>query len=162
MSFSIVNIGMSEAGLSIRRALPPTPAELIEKIRALERKLIGKEPVDVPTEHVIHGGMYVRTIAMPPGMVLSGCLLKVPTIVTVAGSAAVLAGDEWLELEGFNVIPGCVGRKQLFVSHSTVIISMVFRTAANTVEGAEAEMTDEADQLLSRRQNANNVVITGE
>lgn len=140
--------------------LPATAPELAEKLVALDAALMGKEPVDVPTEHVIHAGMYARTIAMPAGMVLTGALIKLPTLVIVTGSAAVLVGDEWMRLDGYNVLPASARRKQVFVSFSTVVITMVFPTKARTVEEAEREFTDEWEQLLSHRQDANQVVIT--
>jgi len=140
--------------------LPATTPELIAKISALEKLAMGHEPVDVPTEHVIHGGMYARTITMPAGMVLVGALLKRETVVIVTGSASVLAGDRFIELRGYNVIPASAGRKQIFISWSPVIITALFPTTAKTVEEAEAEATDHADDLLSRRQDANRVVIT--
>jgi hypothetical protein len=142
--------------------LPATTPEMVEALVALEDKMIGREPVELPTEHVIHAGMYARTIAMPAEMVLTGALIKRATLVVVTGSAAILVGDQWLKLEGYNVIPASAGRKQVFVSYSTVIITMLFPTQAKTVEEAEREFTDDADRLLSRRQNANTVVITGE
>ena len=142
--------------------LPATTPELLEKIGALEAELVGQEPCELPTEHLIHAGMYVRTIAMPKEMVLTGALIKRATVVIVTGSAALLAGREWLRLDGYNVIPASAGRKQVFVSYSPVIITMLFPTQAKTVEEAEAEFTDECDRLLSRRQDANSVVITGE
>lgn len=142
--------------------LPATPQGVIDKIRALEKECVGHEPVELITEHVIHAGMYVRTIVMPAGMLLTGALLKRSTVVIVSGTAAALAGDRWLHLEGYNVIPASAGRKQVFVSYTPVIISMAFPTQAKTVEEAEAEFTDEADGLLSRRQDANRVVVTGE
>jgi hypothetical protein len=46
------------------------------------------------------------------------------------------------------------------VSRSPVLITMMFPTKARTIEEAEREFTDDADRLLSRRQNANTVVIT--
>jgi hypothetical protein len=144
------------------RSLPATAPAMIEQIAELERMLTGHEPGELPTEHVIHAGMYARTIAMPPGMVLTGALMKRATVVIVSGSAAVLAGEEWVGLDGYNVIPASAGRKQVFVSRSTVTITMLFPTLARTVEEAEAEFTDEAAGLLSRRQDANTVVITGE
>lgn len=142
--------------------LPATPRDLIEKIAAFEEVQIGHEPVEVPTGHLIHAGMYARTILIPQDMVLTGALMKRASVVIVVGSASVLAGGEWLEFEGYNVIPASAGRKQVFVSRSLLIITMLFPTQAKTVEDAEAEFTDEAASLLSRRQNANRVVITGE
>jgi hypothetical protein len=141
--------------------LPPTPPDVLRQIELLEEKLMGDEPVEVPTEHVIHAGMYARTIVMPAEHMLLGALIKIPTLVIVLGAARVLAGDRWIELEGYNVIPASAGRKQVFVSHSPVILTMLFPTSAKTVEEAEEEMTDEAFRLLSRRQDANTVVITG-
>lgn len=142
--------------------LPATTPRLLEKIAELERALVGHEPVDVPTQHVIHGGMYARTIVMSKDMVLVGAHIKVATLLIVTGAAAVLAGEEWIELEGYNVLPASAGRKQVFVSRSPVILTMIFPTRATTVEEAEAEFTNECEALLSRRQDANTVVITGE
>lgn len=142
--------------------LPPTPPELADRLRSLEDALIGHEPVELPTQHVFHAGMYARTIVMPPGIVLTGALMKRATLVIVVGRARVLAGEEWIELAGCNVIPASAGRKQVFASCSEVTITMVFPTAARTVDEAEAEFTDDAARLLSRRQDANTVVITGE
>lgn len=142
--------------------LPATSPEMVARLSALEELLIGNEPFDLPTQHVIHAGMYARTVAMPAEMVLTGALIKRATLVIVSGSAGVLVGEEWLRLEGLNVIPASAGRKQVFVSYSPVTITMVFPTMARTVEDAEREFTDDADRLLSRRQNANTVVITEE
>lgn len=154
---------MPKPALAIPSALlPATTPEMLAAIGTLQEKLTCNEPVEVPTQHVIHAGMYARTIVMPKEMVLVGALLKRATLVIVTGSAAVLAGEEWIELEGYNVVPASVGRKQVFVSYSPVIITMLFPTQARTVEDAEAEFTDEAAALLSRRQDANTVVITGE
>jgi hypothetical protein len=157
---------VEQVARNICRAVYPclgaTPPDVLNQIVALEEQLIGHEPMDVPTEHVIHAGVYARTIVMPAGMVLTGALMKRATLVIVTGSAEVLAGDEWVELEGYNVIPASAGRKQIFVSRTSVIITMLFPTQARTVEEAEAEFTDEAAALLSRRQDANAVVITEE
>jgi hypothetical protein len=143
--------------------LPATTPELLEKIRALEEfQLSNGEPTDLPTEHLIHAGLYVRTITMPKEMVLTGALIKRATVVIVTGSCALLAGEEWSRLDGYNTLPASAGRKQVFVSYSPVIITMIFPTQAKTVEEAEREFTDDCDRLLSRRQDANTVRITGE
>lgn len=143
-------------------SLQATTPDMLARIAVLEETLIGHEPIDLPTEHVIHAGMYLRTITLPKEMVLTGALIKRATVVIVTGSAAVLVGEQWMRLDGYNVIPASAGRKQVFVSYSPVIITMMFPTKAKTVEEAEAEFTDDADRLLSRRQNASSVVITEE
>lgn len=150
------------AAIITARVLPPTPPDVLKKIAALEDSLRALEQTETPTEHVIHAGMYARTIVMPPAHELTGALIKRATLLIVTGSARVLVGEDWVELTGYNVIPASAGRKQVFVSRTSVIITMLFPTQARTVEEAEAEFTDEADLLLSRRQDSNIVVITGE
>ena len=158
-------------------ALPATSPEMLDKIGQLESVLLGLEaverPADLDTEHVIHAGMYARTIRMPAGMVLTGALIKRATLViTVGGPATILAGEHWVVIEGHRVIPARANRKQVFISAvkdehgewigAPIIITMLFPTTAKTVEEAELEFTDDADRLLSRRQDANTVLITEE
>lgn len=144
------------------RMLPATAPDALAKIVAIEKWVLGLDQVKLPTEHVIHAGMYARTIKMPAQTILTGALMKRSTLLILSGSALVLVGDEWVEFEGYNVIPGSAGRKQVCVSRSLVIATMLFPTQARTVEDAEAEFTDEAAGLMSRWQDANTVVITAE
>ena len=53
------------------------------------------------------------------------------------------------------------GRKQIFVTRKPTVITMIFRTDAQTVEQAEAEFTDEAELLMSRQSDSDLVLITG-
>jgi len=144
-------------------ALPPTPPEVIEKITDAQNKCLEHEQLLIKTDHVIHAGMYIRTITMPPGTALIGTLIKRPTAVITVGSARVLVGEDWADVDGYQVLPASAHRKQIFVSRGPFIITMAFPTSAKTVEEAEAEFTDEIDDLLSRKQEAmNTVTITGE
>lgn len=142
-------------------ALPATDDETLKKLLAVQQVMLSEKQVDIPTHHVLHAGMYARTITMPPGVVLMGALVKIPTIVTVVGSAKVFVG-EWVDVRGYQVLPARAGRKQIFVSMSALIVTMTFPTSAQTVEEAEREFTDDAEMLLSRKQDLNTVVITGE
>ena len=143
--------------------LPPTAPEIVEKLCEMQQvEMANGDHVPIYTEHLIHAGMYSRTITMPPGVKLIGALMKIPTIVTVVGTALVLVGKEVAEIEGYAVLPGSAGRKQIFISKGSVIISMTFPTSARTVQEAEREFTDEYDILLSNRQDLNRVEITEE
>src|SRR6185503_3455492 len=95
--------------------------------------------------------MYTRTIHLAPEVVLAGALVKVPTMLIVCGKTAVFTGENWIELEGYHVIPARAGRKQIFVTREDTCITMIFRTDAKTVEQAEEEFTDEAKDLMSRQ-----------
>ena len=65
-------------------------------------------------------------------------------------------------ITGTAVIPASAGRKQAFVAHQDTSISMVFPTKSTSVEQAEAEFTDDADLLFSRRDaDLNTEIITG-
>jgi hypothetical protein len=151
-----------ERGMSITPVLP-TPAEAILRgIYVVQNAILQVPQVDVITEHIIHGGMYVRTIRLDAGIVLVGALIKVPTMLIVSGRTQVFTGEGWIELEGYHVIPARAGRKQIFVTREPTIITMSFRTDAKTVEQAEQEFTDEHDALMSRTSDRDTVTITGE
>jgi hypothetical protein len=147
----------------ISPALPPTPPDVMAKIAAAQEKCALREQTPIQTDHVIHAGMYARTITMPPDVVLIGTLIKIPTTVITVGSASVLVGDEWMDVDGYRVIPALPGRKQVFLSRGPFIVTMIFPTSAATVEEAEKQFTDETAALLSRMQgDMNTVTITGE
>jgi hypothetical protein len=144
-------------------ALPAPSDEVLAKIGKVEEVLLTLPQIEIHTEHVLHGGLYVRTIRLAPEVVITGAHIKVPTVLVVSGKCAVFVGEGWLELDGYSVIPASKGRKQIFVTREATVITMAFRTDAKTVEEAEAEFTDEAENLMSRRQGSGDVfTITGE
>lgn len=151
-----------EESNSISPILPPTSPAIVRKLREIQRLEIAKEQVLIFTEHLLHAGMYSRTITLPANTRLVGAFIKIPTVVIVVGSARVLVGREWATIEGYAVLPASADRKQIFESIGPLIITMIFPTDAQTVEEAEREFTDEHELLLSRRQGLNEEVITGE
>jgi hypothetical protein len=147
---------------SCTRTVPATSPELLEQIRELERE-ISQNPPPIATEHVFHAGMYARTVRLVPGSLITGALLQAATMLIVAGRASMLVNEGWVGLEGYNVLPASAGRKQVFFALSDVAITMIFTTAAKTVDEVEEELTGEADHLLSRREdNGDTITITGE
>jgi hypothetical protein len=118
--------------------------------------------IDIRTDHIIHAGIYTRTIRLNRGDVIVGALIKVPTTLIVCGSTRMFTGAGWAELEGYNVLAARAGRKQVFVARTEVWITMSFRTDAKTVEQAEAEFTDEAESLMSRKSEFDTVTVTGD
>ena len=129
----------------------------------LQEELLKVSDVEVVTDHVIHGGIYTRTIRLAADVVLVGALIKIPTTLVIAGRTAVFTGEEWIELEGVHIIPARAGRKQTFRTRDETTLIMSFRTDAKTVAEAEAEFTDEAEQLVSQRAGEHDTItITGE
>lgn len=143
--------------------LPAMTAGAIEQVRRLEEASRQHPQVAIATRHVLHAGMYARTICVPAGVLLTGVFIRIPTLLIFSGHATVFIGGETLELAGHHVLPASAGRKQAFVAHADTELTMLFPTRATTVEEAEAEFTDEPHMLFSRNPDAvNHVAITGE
>ncbi len=141
--------------------IPAMSPEAIGRVCKLEAAARALPQVRIATHHVIHGGMYARTVCVPANVVITGVLVKVPTLLIVDGDAVVYLGEEAARLIGRNVLPASPGRKQVFVALSDTHITMMFPTRARTVEEAEREFTDEIELLASRRDpETNHITIT--
>lgn len=135
----------------------------IDRARALEQELMALPQQELATDHLIHGGMYARTIKIPADMVMTGALIKIATTLIVVGDVRMFVDDGVVELTGYNVLPASANRKQAFVTQSDTYITMIFATSAMSVEQAESEFTDEANILVSRRDGSRDTItITGE
>jgi hypothetical protein len=134
------------------KTLPPACPEVLEKIALVEARIRPTEgTLKVEMEHCFFAGMYARTCRLAANQVISSVFIKIPTIVVVHGDCIVLAGETWHEMNGYYVLPANPGRKQIYVTRGETQITMVFPSNAQTVEEAEAEFTDQAESLLSRR-----------
>lgn len=133
------------------KSLPAMTDEAIEKARATEDRMLSMPQVDLPVSHALHAGMYHRTITVPAGVAITGALIRVPTLLVVDGDCEVFTGGEVATLEGHHVLQCQPNRKQVFFAHSDTHLTMIFPTAAETVEEAENEFTGEADRLQSRQ-----------
>ena len=142
--------------------VPPTPA-MLEQLAEVNKLILACPQIELATEHLIHGGMYARTIRLQPDTKMMGSLIRLATILIVHGDCSVLIGDERIELTGYSIIPGCAGRKQLFWTHGPVEMTMIFPTSVKTIKDAEDLVFAEADQLMSRRNGSEDqVTITGQ
>lgn len=143
--------------------IPTMTPQAIDKVRELEAITRELPQVEIATEHVLHGGMYARTICIPAGVVLTGVFIRVPTLLVFDGNATVNASDEVVTLVGYHVLAASAHRRQAFLAHADTRLTMVFATQAKTVAEAEDEFTDEAHLLFSRKPGAvNHINITGE
>lgn len=152
---------MSESLALTGNTLPAPSAETMAGISEIERRIRARPQIEIQTEHVIHGGMYARTVRLSPGFAIVGVVVKVSTVLILNGDALVLVGEEMKRMTGYHVITGSAGRKGVFVALAPTELTMVCASEATTVEEAEAGFTDEVDNLLSRRQANDLVTITG-
>mgnify|MGYP003629137637 CR=1 FL=1 len=137
--------------------------EGIDQVRQLEAAMLESAQPDIMTKHVIHGGVYCRTMNMPAGCLVTGSLIKIATTLIISGHVTVYVGGETVDFIGYNVTPAGAGRKIAVLVRIESDLTMLFPTSAKSVEEAEAEFTDEVDLLGSRRVADNNsIIITGE
>jgi len=130
-------------------------------VQKLEQVVLAVPQETLRTEHVFHAGMYARTIRIAPDYVLTGALIKIPTLVIVSGETDILVGDEWVAVEGYAVLPGMPWRKQAYRTRDWTTITMIFTTQAKTVDEAEREFTDDFERLMSRKSDCDVVTRTG-
>lgn len=144
--------------------IPLMSDRAIALVRAYEAEKLVLPQVKIKTQHVLHAGMYTRTIIIPANTVLTGALVKIPTMLVITGDVVVSRGEEeGLYIGGVAVLPASAGRKQVFVTYAETTVTMIFATDARTIEQAEAQFTDETDMLLSHRDTSlNTIIITGE
>jgi hypothetical protein len=148
---------MTENALTIQ----PMSSAAVYDVRRLETASLAQPQVPIPTQHTLHAGMYARTVLIPAGVLITGALIKIPTILIVSGHAMMYGCDGPVELCGYAVFSAFAGRKQAFVAVTDTYLTMVFPTKATTVEEAENEFTDEVDLLASRRDEDRTVECQG-
>jgi hypothetical protein len=124
----------------------------VDNVRRLEAASMQQPQVHIPTQHTLHAGLYARTVLVKAGVLITGALIKIPTVLIVSGRAIMYGRDGGVEVSGYAVFSAEAGRKQAFLAVDDTYLTMVFPTSATTVEDAEAEFTDEVDMLASRRE----------
>lgn len=119
--------------------------------KALVLETLKHEEAEIPIEHFIHAGVYVRTCFLKKGTIGAGAFIKIPTVVIVQGKCLVVVGDTLESIDGYKVLRGLDGRRQVFRAIEDTYITMLFATKSSTVEDAEKEFTDEWKLLTTRR-----------
>lgn len=141
----------------------PMSAVAIEKVKHLTAASLKLPQVEIETMHIIHGGMYARTIMIPAGVTLTGALIKIATIIVISGNVRVFMEDSTVEIEGYRVLIASGNRKQAFYALTDTWMTMIFPSKVSCVKEAEMEFTDETDMLISRKiPESNHIIITGE
>ena len=137
------------------KTIPATPDRALEAIRAWEKRALMQKQVALQTTHNLHAGIYSRTVRIPAGVVITGTLIKIPTVLTIVGSMQISIGSAIYEIDGLTTFDCEPGRKQIMAAKTECFVTMAFASSAKTVAEAEEEFTDEAASLLSRKQEMN-------
>lgn len=120
-------------------------------VRAFERTLATLPQVDLQTLHLVHGGMYARTIFIPEGTVLTGALTKQDNVCVVFGDITVTTDEGAQRLTGFHVLPAKAGAKRAGIAHADTWWATLMTTEHVEVADIEQQMTDEAELLQTNR-----------
>jgi len=120
-----------------------------EQVKALENQMRDLPQTDLGTTHLIHAGMYARTIFIPKDTVLTGALTNCDNICIIHGDITVTTSSGNKRFTGFNVIPADSGFKRAGVSHEDTYWTTVFQTDSTVLEDIEKEVTDEHAGLQS-------------
>jgi hypothetical protein len=131
--------------------LAEMPPAAVVQVRVLEDAALKLPQLYLEPEHALHAGMYIRTIMVPAGVMITGALIKCPTVLIFNGDATVYTSNGLEQWTGYRVILAPAQRKQAFLAHEDTWLTAMFATKATTVEEAENEFTDEPDRLASRR-----------
>ena len=136
--------------LPLAAVIPSMQPDAIDRVRDMEAIASTKPQTDLNIRQFIHAGTYVRTATLPAGCMLTGALIKIPTVLVISGDCAVYTGDDFKRVQGYCVVACQPFRKQLFVAKSDTHLTMLFATDANDVKKAEEQFTDEWRFLTTR------------
>lgn len=156
-----MQLDLLHSAASSARIIPRSSPNALAKVGTFEAWLAELPQIELRTEHVIHAGMYSRTITIPPGAAVTSALIKRATLLIVVGDVTLTDGAAPMRLTGHNTLPASAGRKSAWFAHQETRLTMIFPTSARTVEEAEREFTDDVSTLMSRH-NANDILITEE
>jgi hypothetical protein len=146
-------------------AFPAMSPAAIAQVNEWTEKLRQCPQLHFVTEHLLHGGVYYRTVRLPAGAIGTSVLVKGPSAVIMSGEAYVYIGAaEPLHVNGINqVLPAAAGRKQAFFAVTDIAVTMSFATDAKNVAEAEAAFTDELEFLQPLADaDRHLILVTGE
>jgi hypothetical protein len=137
---------------TLGNAIPATTGKALANVTAVEsrmRDLYAEHaaPDTTVTEHLLHGGMYARTVRVKAPQSFASVMITPPTVLIVNGSAKVYSGDHVYEIRGYRVIPASAGRKAIWIIEQDTEITAIFPTSAKTLDEAEREFTSEPGNL---------------
>lgn len=122
-----------------------------DAVRALEQEFEQLPQVILETGHVIHGGMYARTIFIPAGTALTGAQTQCDNVCVVVGDITVTTDDGPVRLTGHHVIAACAGRKRVGIAHADTWWTTLMSTDLTSVQAIEDYMVTEGARLQTRR-----------
>jgi len=122
-----------------------------ESIATLKKQLQQLPQITIETKHLIHGGMYGRTVFIPAGSTVTGAKTNIDNICTVSGDITVSTDKGVVRLTGYNVIPANSGYSRAVYAHADTYWTTFLVTDSDNVQAIEEAMTDAAATLQTRK-----------
>lgn len=121
-----------------------------DSVARLENELLALPQIDLATSHLVHGGMYARTIFIPAGAILTGALTEMDNVCVMYGDITVTTDAGPQRLAGYHVLPASKGAKRAGITHADTWWTTLIPTDLAEIADIEAAMTTEADRLQTR------------
>lgn len=149
--------------VTARQSIPAMSDNGVAAVRELEIHILNCPQEPIHTDHVLHGGMYFRSMKLLAGVLMTSVLIKIPTTLIIQGDVSMFVDeDQPLRISGYNVLPASPHRKVAILAHEDTHMTMMFPTPAETVDEAEQWFTDEVVLLMSNKdKDMNSILITG-
>lgn len=141
-----------EITLKSNDIIPACSKNDLEKMQQLTEFVETLDQVDVPTDHFIHAGCYVRTCLARKGVLFTAAEIKVPTVVVINGKGTIFSGGKKARVNGYLVLRGEAHRQIAYVAEEDTYFTMFYATKKTNADDCEFEFTDQADKLITRRQ----------
>lgn len=108
-------------------------------ILALKSEMLKHDQIELPTEHIFHGGMYCRQLVQPAGTIVLGKVHKSPHFFMLVSGEMKLGHDH---IKGPYLLTSQPGDQRALWALTDCLYMTIHRTDATTVEEAEAELVE--------------------
>lgn len=119
-------------------------AESRQAVEALQVELSKMPQVELPTEHIFHGGMYCRQLFQPAGSLVVGKVHKKEHFfMVVQGTVAITGDGETLLYTAPFMLTSKPGTKRALYAETDVVYMTIHRADSTTVEAVEDELVED-------------------
>ena len=134
---------------------------LTERVNALKTELLKMDQIELPTQHLFHGGMYCRQVWRPAGCTIVGKVHKKEHFyMVVVGTVVVTTEDGAQELTAPALLCSKPGTQRAVFAVTDAMCMTIHRTDSETVEGAADELVeDDPDSAFDALNNLKNKQI---
>lgn len=118
-------------------------AESRQAVEALQVELSKMPQVELPTEHIFHGGMYCRQLFQPAGSLVVGKVHKKEHFfMVVQGTVAITGDGKTLLYTAPFMLTSKPGTKRVLYAETDVVYMTIHRADSTTVEAVEDELVE--------------------